>query len=72
VIVAAIVSRFGLISAVMLLFTVNALGGANLSAELTTWYAPYGLVSLLLFTGLSIYSFWRSMGDQEFVSHSGT
>lgn len=67
-ILAYAVSRFGLISAVMLIFSVNALGGANISADLTTWYAPYGIVTVLLIAGLAIFGFWRSMGDQEFAA----
>jgi hypothetical protein len=46
--------------------------GVNLSADLTTWYAPFGILTALLVAALAIFGFWRSMGDQELVSDRRT
>jgi predicted Ser/Thr protein kinase len=66
------VARYGLVSAVLTIVTVNLLMGVNLSADLTTWYAPFGILTALLVAALAIFGFWRSMGDQELVSDRRT
>jgi serine/threonine-protein kinase len=62
--------RFGLISAAIQLLTVNTLGGASLSADLNTWYAPGGIATAVMIGALAIFAFWRSMGNQEFAGSS--
>jgi serine/threonine-protein kinase len=68
VLLAYSITRFGLVTAITVILSANILGGANLSADLTTWWAPYGLASAILAGGLAIFAFWRSLGDQEFAS----
>jgi predicted Ser/Thr protein kinase len=59
--------RYGLIPAMVTMLTANMLGGAALSADLTTWYAPGGIAAAVFVAGLAIFGFWRSLGNQEFA-----
>jgi len=59
--------RYGLVSAAILLLTINTLSGASLSADFNTWYAPGGIATAVLIGGLAVFGFWRSMGNQEFA-----
>jgi hypothetical protein len=63
--------RYGLVSAAILLLTINALGGASLSADFNTWFAPGGIATAVLIGGLAVFGFWRSMGNQEFAPLGG-
>ncbi len=63
--------RYGLVSAAILLLTINALGGAALSADFNTWFAPGGIATAALIGGLAVFGFWRSMGHQEFAPLGG-
>jgi serine/threonine-protein kinase len=60
--------RLGLVALFASIFFLNTIGGRTvLGADLTTWYAPYGLATLALLLGIAIFAFWRSLGGRELL-----
>lgn len=55
--------RFGLLAVISTLFFVNGLQSIVVGLDWTTWYAPYGLVSLVCLLAIAMGAFWRSLGS---------
>jgi serine/threonine protein kinase len=59
--------RFGLLTALVAVFVLNSITNVSLSTNLTTWFAPYDLATLLLIGGLACWAFFQSLGSQRLV-----
>ena len=59
--------RFGLLTTIMAVAAANALGRMANVTDLTAWFMPYTVATLLMLAGLAIYGFWRSLGGQNLV-----
>lgn len=62
--------RFGLLTTVVSLFFINAIGRILANNDFTTWYMPNAVAMMILLIGLSIFFFWRSLGDQKLIKGS--
>jgi serine/threonine-protein kinase len=62
-IIAFVLLRFGLVATMSVVFFANGMGAINLGLDWKTWYAPFGLASLLLMIGILLTAFWRSLGS---------
>jgi hypothetical protein len=56
--------RFGLLAVISTLFFINGLQSIVVGLDWTTWYAPYGLISLVCFLAIATGAFWRSLGSR--------
>ena len=61
---AFVLLRSGLVATISTLFFADAGNSVILGADWNTWYAPAGLASLLLLTGISVWAFYRSLGSR--------
>ncbi len=61
-VLALILIRLGMVSTVAALFFINTMDRINLGPGLKSWYTPYGLATMALLVGISVYAFWRSIG----------
>jgi serine/threonine-protein kinase len=59
--------KFGLLTTLVGVFMVNALGGLPANNDFSVWYMPYTLFTLSLLMGAVIYSFFRSLGEQSLL-----
>ncbi len=59
--------HFGLLTTLVAVFTTNALGNSNASTDLTAWFMPYTIATMLLVAAIAIFAFWRSLGTQSLV-----
>jgi serine/threonine protein kinase len=59
--------RFGLLTTLVAVFTTNTLGNQSVATDLNAWFMPYALATLLLLSGIAVFAFWRSLGDQSIV-----
>jgi hypothetical protein len=59
--------HFGLLTTLVAVFTTNALGNAFASTDLSAWFMPYTIATILLLSGIAIFAFWRSLGSQSLV-----
>ena len=59
--------RFGLVATVSAIFFINSFNGLVLGFDWSTWYAPYGLATLVLLMSIAGGAFWRSLGSRTFL-----
>jgi serine/threonine-protein kinase len=59
--------RSGLVATISTLFFANSGNTVMLGTDWNTWYAPYGIASLALLTGIAVWAFWRSLGGRELL-----
>lgn len=59
--------RFGLLTTIVAVAATNALGRTANVTDLTAWFMPYTVATLLMLAGLAVYGFWRSLGGQNLV-----
>jgi len=59
--------RLGLVAAMTAVFFLNSCGQIIVGADWTTWYAPYGVATLALLLGISLFAFWRSLGSRDLL-----
>ena len=57
--------RFGLVATISSIFFLNTFQTIVLGLDWTTWYAPYGLATLVFLLVLTIGAFWRSLGARS-------
>lgn len=62
--------RFGLLTTVVGLFFINAISRFLPNNDFTAWYMPNTVAMMILLIGLSIFFFWRSLGDQKLIKGS--
>jgi predicted Ser/Thr protein kinase len=59
--------RHGLVALFAAIFFVNSCGKIIVGSDWTTWYAPYGLATLALLTGIALFAFRQSLGSRELL-----
>ena len=57
-----VVLRFGLVSAIAAVVFVNSFNPLVLGLDWSTWYAPYGLATMVAMLGIAVGAFWLSLG----------
>jgi hypothetical protein len=62
--------RFGLLSGMLCLFFVNALGRSASNNDFTAWYMPNTVATMILLLAIALFAFWRSLGDQKLIGGS--
>ena len=62
--------RFGTLTTVVAVFVANCLLRHSFSSDLTLWFMPYSIATLLMVAALAIFGFWRSLGDQYLVAEA--
>jgi serine/threonine-protein kinase len=61
------VTRFGLITLAVAIFTANVLLGVPYTLDFSNWYAPGALVVVLSFVAIASWGFYTSLGGQTLV-----
>jgi predicted Ser/Thr protein kinase len=64
---AFVLLRCGLVATIATVFFADCGNAVLLAWDWKTWYAPYGLASLLLLIGIAVWAFWRSLGNRELI-----
>jgi ABC-type nickel/cobalt efflux system permease component RcnA len=64
---AFVLLRCGLVATIVAVFFANSGNTVLLGSDWTTWYAPYGIASLLLLIAIAGWAFWRSLGGRELI-----
>jgi serine/threonine-protein kinase len=59
--------RFGLVTTIAAVFFVDGFNAIALGADWNAWYVPASLATALLFLGIAIFAFWRSLGGRELL-----
>lgn len=65
-----ILLRVGLVATIVSVFFINSYGAITLGTNWNTWFAPYGIATLLLLNGIACFAFWRSLGDRSLLGDS--
>jgi serine/threonine-protein kinase len=64
---AFVLLRYGLVATIATVFFGDSGNSILLGWDWKTWYAPYGIASLLLLIAIAVWAFWRSLGDRELI-----
>jgi len=64
---AFVLLRYGLVATIVAVFFADSGNAILLGRDWKTWYAPYGVASLLLLIGIAVWAFWRSLGDKDLL-----
>jgi hypothetical protein len=64
---AFVLLRCGLVATIVAVFFADSGNAILLGWDWKTWYAPYGMASLLLLTGIAVWAFWRALGSRELI-----
>src|ERR1019366_5973625 len=64
---AFVLLRYGLVATIATVFFGDGGNSILLGWDWNTWYAPYGIASLLLLIGIVVWAFWRSLGGRELI-----
>ena len=64
---AFVLLRCGLVATIAAVFFADSGNAVLLGGDWNTWYAPYGIASLLLLIGIAVWAFWRSLGGRELI-----
>ena len=59
--------RFGLVTTIAAVFFVDGFNGMALGTDWNAWYVPASVATFLLFLGIAIFAFWRSLGGRELL-----
>lgn len=59
--------RFGLLTTVVTVMTTNMLGRAECTTDFNAWYMPYTVATLVFVAAITLFGFWRSLGNQQIV-----
>jgi serine/threonine-protein kinase len=68
---AFVLLRCGLVATIAAVFFADSGNAVLLGGDWRTWYAPYGIASLLLLIGVAVWAFWRSLGGRELIGEEG-
>src|SRR6185369_1515061 len=66
-VILVILLRFGLVVNMAVLFFINTIGGVVFGTDWKTWYTPTAFATVALLLGISLFSFWRSLGDRNLI-----
>ena len=64
---AFVLLRYGLVATIAAVFFGDAGNSILLGWDWNTWYAPYGIASLLLLIGIAVWAFYLSLGGRELI-----
>ena len=64
---AFVLLRCGLVATIVAVFFVDSGNAILLGWDWNTWYAPYGIATLLLLIVIAVWAFWRSLGERELI-----
>jgi serine/threonine-protein kinase len=64
---AFVLLRYGLVATIATVFFGDAGNSILLGGDWNTWYAPYGIASLLLLIGIAVWAFYLSLGGRELI-----
>jgi serine/threonine-protein kinase len=64
---AFVLLRYGLVATIAAVFFADSGNAVLLGWDWNTWYAPYGIASLLLLIAIAVWAFWRSLGGRELI-----
>jgi hypothetical protein len=56
--------RFGILSAILLIFAYDILRVSPITFESSAWYSPYGYLGLAIFAAIVLYAFYHSLGGR--------
>jgi predicted Ser/Thr protein kinase len=59
--------RCGLVATIAAVFFTDSFNAIVLGMDWKTWYAPAGLATMLLLTGIAVFAFWRSLGGRALL-----
>jgi serine/threonine-protein kinase len=68
---AFVLLRYGLVATIATVFFGDSGNSILLGWDWNTWYAPYGIASLLLLIGIAVWAFYRSLGGRELIGEEG-
>jgi tRNA A-37 threonylcarbamoyl transferase component Bud32 len=68
---AFVLLRCGLVATIVAVFFADSGNAVLLGWDWKTWYAPYGMASLLLLIGIAVWAFWRALGGRELIGEEG-
>jgi serine/threonine-protein kinase len=64
---AFVLLRCGLVATIAAVFFADSGNAVLLGWDWKTWYAPYGIASLMLLIGIAVWAFWRSLGGRDLI-----
>ena len=69
---AFVLLRCGLVATIVAVFFADSGNAILLGWDWKTWYAPYGMASLLLLIAIAVWAFWRSLGSRELLGEEAS
>ena len=69
---AFVLLRCGLVATIVAVFFADSGNAVVLGWDWNTWYAPYGMASLLLLMAIAVWAFWRSLGGRELIGEEAS
>jgi hypothetical protein len=65
-----ILLRLGLVATLAAMFYIDSLDALTVGVDWKTWFAPYGMATLVLLIGIALFAFNRSLGSRELLGGS--
>ena len=62
--------RMGIIPGILSLMVVNSVARLSIDLRLSSWYAPYGLATMVFLVSIATYGFWRSIGPRKLADQT--
>jgi serine/threonine-protein kinase len=66
-VLAFVLTRIGLVATIAAVFFINGFNSIWLGGNPKTWYAPYGIASLLFLLTIAGIAFWKSLGSRDLL-----
>ena len=63
--------RLGFVATMAALVYIDSFDAIGLGLDWKTWFAPFGMATLLLVISISLFAFWRSLGSRELLATPG-
>jgi serine/threonine-protein kinase len=60
--------RLGLVATIAAAFFIDAVNAMPLGTDWSAWYVPASIATLLLLVGISVFAFWRSLGERALIA----
>jgi serine/threonine-protein kinase len=65
-----ILLRLGLVATLAAMFYIDSFDALTVGVDWKTWFAPYGMATLVLLIGIALFAFNRSLGSRELLGSS--
>jgi len=62
-----ILLRFGLVATIATVYFANVSNAILLGADWKAWHAPASVATVLLMLGITVFAFWRSLGNRDLL-----